>query len=104
MDPWITPTYESAVAHVKGVSVNHKREQAKGQEVETTLTGKELELFKKGKEIYARDGFCVTCHQPDGKGLEASGFPPSAGSPWDNGNEKSILKIIPKRPTGPLEV
>src|SRR3546814_14564114 len=84
MDPWITPTYESAVAHVKGVSVNHKREQAKGQEVETTLTGKELELFKKGKEIYARDGFCATCHQPDGKGLEASGFPPLAGSPWAN--------------------
>src|SRR3546814_11888350 len=72
MDPWITPTYESAVAHVKGVSVNHKREQAKGQEVETTLTGKELELFKKGKEIYARDGFCATCHQPAGKGERKS--------------------------------
>src|SRR3546814_21114850 len=70
MDPWITPTYESAVAHVKGDSVNHKREQAKGQEVETTLTGKELEVCKKGKQIYARDGFCATCHQPDGTGLE----------------------------------
>src|SRR3954465_14201048 len=31
-----------------------------------------------GKKLYASSGACITCHQPDGKGLPGS-FPPLAG-------------------------
>ena len=64
--------------------------------MKTTLTGTQETAFRKGKEIYDRDGFCNTCHQPDGKGLEASGFPPLKGSPviLDDNPEKLIDIIL----------
>jgi len=40
------------------------------------LKGDDRKLFLKGAEIYGREGFCATCHQPDGEGLALSGFPP----------------------------
>lgn len=104
MDKWIAPSYEAAVAHLEGRNVQEKPSQTENQLPETTLEGKDLDLFKKGKEIYARDGFCATCHQPDGKGLEASGFPPLAGSPWAQGDEERLIKLTLKGLMGPLEV
>ena len=58
----------------------------------------------KGKEIYHREGFCVTCHQPDGDGLVASQFPPLAGSKWVTGNEDRLIKLTIKGLMGPIEV
>jgi len=57
-----------------------------------------------GKAIYSREGFCITCHQPDGKGLSASGFPPLAGTKWVNGNEERFIKIVLNGIMGPIEV
>jgi mono/diheme cytochrome c family protein len=57
-----------------------------------------------GKAIYSREGFCITCHQPDGKGLTASGFPPLAGTKWVNGNEERFIKIVLHGLMGPIEV
>ena len=58
----------------------------------------------KGKEIYAREGFCITCHQADGRGLSASGFPPLAGTPWVVGSEDRLTKLVLKGLHGPIEV
>ena len=57
-----------------------------------------------GKAIYSREGFCITCHQPDGKGLSASGFPPLAGTRWVNGSEERFIKIVLNGIMGPIEV
>src|SRR5690606_38851122 len=57
-----------------------------------------------GKEIYAREGFCVTCHQPDGRGLPASGFPPITGTPWAVGNEERLIKLVLKGLQGPVKI
>ena len=38
--------------------------------------GFEDEFLKLGLEVYSREGFCGTCHQPDGMGLPEAGFPP----------------------------
>lgn len=100
MDKWIEPAYQAALAHVKGNPV----EKEKVASVETHLKGRDLELFKKGKEIYNRDGYCVTCHQGDGKGLEASSFPPLTGTSWVIGNENRLIKLILKGLMGPLEI
>lgn len=61
-------------------------------------------LLSMGKEIYARDGYCATCHQLNGAGLESSGFPPLAGSRWVMGDKERLIKIMLHGLYGPIEV
>jgi mono/diheme cytochrome c family protein len=92
--------HETAEAHLNGKSVVEKKEET----IATDLKGTERELFAKGKAIYSREGFCVTCHQPDGGGLSASGFPPLSGTTWVTGNEERLVKLVLKGMQGPIEV
>lgn len=62
------------------------------------------EFLKLGREVYAREGFCGTCHQPDGKGLPEAGFPPLAGTDWVTGDKERLIKITLKGLAGPIEV
>ncbi|MEJ2005814.1 MAG: cytochrome c, partial [Cyclobacteriaceae bacterium] len=100
LDDWMLPSYEAALA-VFGVETNVIETE---EEKMNDLEGEALALYKSGKEIYERDGFCITCHQPDGKGLPASGFPPLAATKWVNGSEDRLIKIILKGLQGPIEV
>lgn len=99
LDRWMEPAYKTALAHLKGESVEESEET-----IETDLEGPERELFIKGKEIYGRDGNCSTCHQPDGQGLAASGFPPLADTNWVLGDEERLIKLVLKGLQGPIEV
>lgn len=99
IDDWMEDAYETAVAHLNG----HAREEKKADAVATNLKGAERDLFIKGKAIFARDGYCNTCHQPDGKGLEASGFPPLTDAKW-LANDDRLIKIVLKGLLGPIEV
>lgn len=100
IDSWMRAAYETALAHLNGISVSEKREK----EVETELKGAALSMYVKGKAIYAKEGYCITCHQPDGKGLPASGFPPLAGTRWVTGSQDRLIKLILKGLHGPLVV
>ncbi len=100
IDLWIKPPYETALAHLNGREVKEKKEAV----VKTELKGVEGELFNKGKAIYSREGFCITCHQPDGKGLPASGFPPLTGTAWVTGSQERFIKLVLKGIYGPIEV
>ena len=100
LDDWMLPSYETALAHLNGQS----RDERKANEVVTDLEGKDRELFIAGKEIYARDGYCMTCHQPDGGGLSASQFPPLAGTQWVQGDEERLIKLTLKGLYGPIQV
>ncbi len=97
---WIPRTLETAVAHLNGLSVSEKKEE----DIKSSLTGSERELFVLGKEVYAREGFCSTCHQADGGGLSASGFPPLRGTPWVTGSPERLIKIVLKGLLGPINV
>ncbi len=97
---WIPRTLETAIAHINGLSVMQKKEE----DVKSSLTGSDRELFVLGKEIYAREGFCATCHQLDGGGLTASQFPPLRGTPWVTGSPERLIKIVLKGIMGPIEV
>ena len=99
-DDWMIYAHETAVAHLKGESVRKKKET----EVESVLKGEQLALFKLGKTIYAKEGYCSTCHQSDGGGLSASGFPPLAGTKWVQGNEERAIKIVLKGLLGQIDV
>ena len=100
LDTWTVNAYETALAHLNGKSITEQKEAI----VQTNLEGEEREQFIAGKEIYARDGYCQTCHQPDGGGLSASGFPPLAGTPWATGSAERMIKLALKGLYGPLEV
>jgi glucose/arabinose dehydrogenase/mono/diheme cytochrome c family protein len=100
LDDWAIHAHETAVAHLKGESVRKKKEEA----VVSTLKGKELELFKLGKTIYVKEGYCTTCHQADGGGLSASNFPPLSGTKWVNGNEERLIKLALKGMMGEVEI
>ncbi len=100
VDEWMVPAYETALAHLNG----RERVVKKEEPVLTDLKGAERDLFIKGKAIYARDGYCNTCHQGNGKGLESSGFPPLAGTSWVTGNEERLIKLVLKGLYGPIDV
>lgn len=114
-DDWMQKPFETSLAHLNGMSVKNMvvnpdgsvvfQEAAKEAKASNSrLKGEELTLFQMGKAIYSREGFCITCHQPDGKGLSASGFPPLAGTKWVNGNEERFIKIVLNGLMGPIEV
>jgi mono/diheme cytochrome c family protein len=100
LDEWMVYAHETALAHLNGKSVQEKVDD----ELETHLKGAERELFIKGKAIYAREGFCVTCHQPDGTGLSASNFPPLVNTEWVLGDQDRLIKVVLKGLLGPMKV
>src|SRR5690554_2423016 len=100
LDDWMIHAHATALAHLNDHAVGELREEA----LQTHLEGAERELFVKGKEIFAKEGYCATCHQEDGRGLSASGFPPLAGTPWVTGNEERLIKLTLNGLMGPIEV
>lgn len=100
LDDWIKPAHTMAMAHLTG-NVEVKEEKDK---ITTALSGKERERFIKGKALFAKEGFCITCHQADGKGLPISGFPPLNGTKWVTGSEDRLIKVVLKGLHGPMEV
>ena len=100
LDEWTTGPFQTAQAHLNGRSLEEAKEEAN----RSNLSGGALELFNQGKEIYERDGSCMTCHQVDGKGLGASGFPPLAGTKWVLASEDRLIKIALNGLYGPIKV
>jgi mono/diheme cytochrome c family protein/glucose/arabinose dehydrogenase len=100
LDEWMVNPYEEAIAHLNGTSVQEKNDET----LTTSLTGKDRESFVRGKAIYAKEGYCSTCHQPDGAGLSASSFPPLAGTNWVVGSEERLIKLVIKGLQGPVEI
>ncbi|MGL4632394.1 MAG: PVC-type heme-binding CxxCH protein [Leadbetterella sp.] len=100
MDDWIKDSYDAALAHLNG------RNMAKPKATYSTtgLQGKDLESYTLGRALYAKEGYCITCHQADGQGLTASGFPPLGASKWVTGSEERLVKVILKGLMGPIEV
>ncbi len=101
LDKWNKPAYLTSVAHLNNKSVKEKTETSK---TATKLTGPSLEQYRRGAVIYAKEGFCITCHQPNGKGLDASGFPPLNASKWVTGSEDRLIKLTLNGLLGPIEV
>ena len=100
LDKWMKKPYEAALAHLNRHNVGEEPKEI----IETSLKGRDLELLLAGQEIYEREGYCSTCHQPDGKGLESSGFPPLSESQWVTGSPERLIKLAMKGMMGPIEV
>lgn len=78
--------------------------EIKNSNIATKPLDKNSGIYVKGMEIYNRDGFCGTCHQPNGMGLEDSGFPPLAKSKWVTGSSDRLIKLVLHGLYGPIEV
>ncbi len=103
VDQWLKPVLETAKAQLKGQQPTTNSSE-KIPEPTSPLSGQALSLFKKGHEVYSREGHCITCHQPDGQGLPAAMFPPLAGTKWVNGPEERLIKLTLHGLMGSIEV
>jgi len=66
------------------------------------LSAADKKIYDLGKEVFNREAHCVTCHQPDGKGVDDI-YPGLAGSNWLHGDGDRVIKIVLKGLFGPLE-
>ena len=102
VDDWMEESFKAAPNLMTGENLS----AGKGSEIVVNhLKGEDLEQFSRGWDIYHRDGSCVMCHQKTGKGLNASDFPPLAGSRWvENDTPDVLAKILLKGLIGPIVV
>ncbi len=100
LDQWISNAYQTAVAYLNGHALPGKKEET----LKDKAGGIKGEIMAEGKKIFMKDGYCITCHQADGKGLEAAGFPPIVASNWVLGDEERLIKLVLKGVYGPIEV
>lgn len=100
LDSWMEDSFNFAKTRLSN-SFLPKEEQ---QLLVTHLKGADLETFAKGKKIYEREGYCVTCHQESGAGLQASGFPTLINQPWVTSNEERLIKLTLNGLYGPMSV
>lgn len=93
IDSWIKPSYDFIQKQLN----DELRVVAEVPAAEDTP-------YARGKAIFSQDGYCITCHQEDGKGLDASGYPPLANSEWVTGDSERLIKLTLKGIYGPMEV
>ena len=101
VDDWMEQTIEYTEATLNSKNVEQVEEVLK---VPSHLKGLAKTLFVKGSEIYHRDAHCATCHQEDGNGLEAGGFPPLDNTKWVLGDSDRLIKLTLKGLSGEMEV
>ncbi len=100
LDEWMIPTLEAAKARLKGERILEKKEVP----IPGHLKGEAAELFDIGQWVYQQDGYCGTCHQSNGMGLPAAGFPPLANSDWVRGDKERLIRLTLHGLQGPIEV
>lgn len=101
LDNWITPPYLAVQQMLSGTS---PRAREPVEAIPAHLSARDSAQFLMGRAIYRRDGHCATCHQKDGAGLPASGFPPLKGSEWVTGDPERLIKVTLKGLQGPITV
>ncbi|NNM30924.1 MAG: c-type cytochrome, partial [Akkermansiaceae bacterium] len=98
--------YPTAAAFIaaKGKAVNIGR--PKRVRVPGHLPKEFKAAYQQGAAIYSRDGFCITCHQANGKGSPNAPFiyPPLNGVRWVTGNKERLIKLTLHGLMGPMEV
>jgi len=100
LDKWNMNVAITALAHLNGEAVP----PTQSDEIVEGWATPFLASYTAGKEIYSRDGYCSTCHRPDGKGLPASGFPPLSGTEWVTGSPERLIKVTLDGLIGPMTV
>ncbi|MCB1209525.1 MAG: c-type cytochrome, partial [Verrucomicrobiales bacterium] len=102
LDVWSEGAAKTAMDRLNGVVEVEKPEFAElPAPAHLDEAGKKQYLI--GQKIYFREGHCVTCHQPTGKGLDPA-FPSIEKSPWVMGDNERLIKVAMYGLMGPLEI
>ena len=102
LDKWSEAAAKTAADRIAGRAEKVAPETPKVK-VPEHLTGQARAQFVEGQKIYFREGHCVTCHQPNGKGLDPA-FPSLEKSPWVQGDSERLVKLAMYGLMGPLEL
>ena len=102
LDIWSKAVAKTAADRLNGIAEVEKPEHPQlPAPLHLNTAGQEQYLA--GQQIFLREGYCVTCHQANGKGLDPA-FPSLAGSPWVTQDSERLIKLTLYGLTGPLEV
>ncbi|MEI6712216.1 MAG: PVC-type heme-binding CxxCH protein [Verrucomicrobiota bacterium] len=102
LDEWSKNAAKTAADRLAGVAEKVVAEHAT-LKAPTHLSADAKKQYLAGQEIYFREGHCVTCHQPNGAGLDPA-FPSLVKSPWVTDDTDRLIKIALYGLMGPMEV
>ena len=102
LDIWTDKAAKTAADRLAGMAEVEKPEFAEIA-APKHLNAEAKAQFLAGQKIYFREGHCVTCHQPNGKGLDPA-FPSLEKSPWVSGDPDRLIKLAMYGLMGPLEI
>jgi mono/diheme cytochrome c family protein/glucose/arabinose dehydrogenase len=102
MDVWNQAAIKTATDRLNGVAEVEKADHVE-LKAPAHLSAEAKAQYLAGQKIYFREGHCVTCHQPNGKGLDPA-FPSLEKSPWVTGDSDRLIKLAMYGLMGPLEI
>ena len=102
LDVWNQGAAKTAADRLNGIAEVEKPEFAE-LKAPAHLSAEAKKQYLVGQKVYFREGHCVTCHQPTGKGLDPA-FPSIEKSPWVTSDTDRLIKIALYGLMGPLEV
>ncbi len=100
LDDWMEDSFHFAETRLTGNFMKKADEKI----LASHLKGEELEVFAKGKKIYETEGYCITCHQEAGSGLQNAGYPTLVGQEWVLGDEERLIKLTLHGLYGPMDI
>ncbi|MDP5060468.1 MAG: c-type cytochrome [Maribacter sp.] len=100
LDKWMQDSFSFAETRLTGNFLEENKEQI----LASHLKGNDLEVFAKGKKIYETEGYCITCHQESGAGLQKAGYPTLVGQEWVLGDEERLIKLALHGLYGPMNI
>ena len=101
-DVWNKNAIKTAADRLAGVAEKEVLDHAE-LAAPAHLSPADQSRYLAGQKIYFREGHCVTCHQPNGKGLDPA-FPSLEKSPWVTDDATRLIKVSMYGLMGPLEV
>ena len=102
LDDWSKAAAKTAADRLAGIA-EIVRPEYKVVPPPAYLSATAKAQFTAGQEVYFREGHCVTCHQPNGAGLDPA-FPSIANSPWVTTDRDRLIKIAMYGLMGPIKV
>jgi len=102
MDVWNQAAIKTATDRLNGVAEVEKADHIV-LPAPAHLNAAAKTQYLAGQKVYFREGHCVTCHQPNGKGLDPA-FPSIEKSPWVTGDSDRLIKLAMYGLMGPLEI
>ncbi len=100
LDEWMLDSFNFAETRLTGNFL----EKADEKILASHLKGEDLEMFTQGKKIYETEGYCITCHQESGSGLQKAGYPTLVGQQWVLGDQDRLIKLVLHGLYGPMDI